>query len=436
MSLPEQPTGRRTGARTQRLWMIAALALAGVAGGGALLFAQGNGAAGHARCAGGEECEEAAGGGGGGGGRAGSSEVAAKVMKAGKGGIVHLAPGNYGEAVFKNVNAPGVVVTSANPASPAIFTGIFVRNSSGIRFENIRLDARVSVQKFPIMVVGSRGIGFTGLDATGEGTGLNPKSVSAMMIRNSSDVAVENSRIRLFWHGISMLASQRVRISGNELRDLRTDGIRGGGLSDTVIENNFITDFRPAEGDHPDGIQLWSVQQKEGSRNIVIRDNAVVRGRGDAAQGIFINEQVGTMPYTNMTITGNLVLGGRFNGISLIHVNGVKIEDNIVSGLPDRLSWIRLEKATGGSVAGNKAMKFTYEANSGIANSRNEVIGAASLDEAQRRLLAWVAAHPASRAAKGPLGAPLLAADKVGPLVTSGVNPDQRERMKGRKHQY
>ena len=360
-----------------------------------------------------------------------STELAKRVAKAHNGAVIALPPGDYGEAAFHNLRTGGMVtLTSADRAHPAVFAALSIRNSNGVRFDGIKVDASKSSLKFPITILNSDHIELKGIDAIGGGYGASPAAISALMIRDSGDVTVEKSRFRLFWHGISLLGSTRLRVAANELRDLRTDGIRGGGLIDTVIEDNFITDFHPMEGDHPDGIQIWSVRQKTGSRNLTIQNNLVARGKGDAAQGIFVNEQTGTLPYQNLVIRGNFIVGGRFNGVSVQHAEGLTIEDNAIVGLPDRLSWLRVLDSSGGMVTRNSAMKFNFSRkNSGITFSNNDITGAASLERAQARMMQWLSGKPRSRAATGPLLSPPLAADKIGPTVTSGENPDQRERM-------
>ena len=77
-----------------------------------------------------------------------------------------------------------------------------------------------------------------------------------------------------------------------------------------------MADFHPIPVDHPDGIQLWSTDQKTSASNITIRYNLVVRGKGEATQGIFVRDVVGGLPFKSVQVYGNLVIGARFNGIT------------------------------------------------------------------------------------------------------------------------
>src|SRR3546814_18636009 len=104
-------------------------------------------------------------------------------------------------------------------------------------------------------------------------------------------------------------------LSGNSFHTMRSDGVRGGGTNDVVISNNYFTDFHPVGADHPDAIQLWTTNTTESARNISITGNVFERGDGDIIQGIFLRDQSGgKLPYQDVTISDNIVLGGMYNG--------------------------------------------------------------------------------------------------------------------------
>ncbi|PND70702.1 calcium-binding protein, partial [Escherichia coli] len=67
-----------------------------------------------------------------------------------------------------------------------------------------------------------------------------------------------------------MLDSVGVTVRGNYFHDLRSDGVRGGGVSDIVVSDNLFTNFRPAFGDHPDAIQFWTLNQPNSASAITI----------------------------------------------------------------------------------------------------------------------------------------------------------------------
>jgi parallel beta-helix repeat protein len=101
----------------------------------------------------------------------------------------------------------------------------------------------------------------------------------------------------------------------------------------------------------------------------------VTRGDGAPVQGIFFRDTFDTMPYENITITKNLVIGGLYNGITLDGAKGFTVSDNIVSGLADQKSWIRLENAVGGVVQNNRSTDYisgpaTRSSRSAISGSR------------------------------------------------------------------
>lgn len=290
------------------------------------------------------------------------------------GATIALAAGPFEPLTIKNIAADRLTIRSADPARPAVLTGLTVRGSSGITLSGLAFDGQPTAMRYKLLVLGSSRITMDGLRFTGDAPVYDMRIVSAVMLRGSREVVFRNSTLAGYWHGISMLDLRGVEIADNVLRAMRTDAIRGGGVSEAVIRRNQMTDFAPAEGDHPDGIQLWSTRQREPGRNIRIEDNLVVRGNGGATQGVFVRDTHDKLPFENLTITGNLVVGGLYNGITVMGVTGALIADNQVLPAPDRASWIRVEKATGVTLRDNRAGRFVLKG--GIVESGNRTVAA------------------------------------------------------------
>ena len=257
----------------------------------------------------------------------------------------------------------GITITSADASNPAVITDFLVKNSSGITFSDIAFEPDTGgVGVYKLQTLNSSNITFDHVTVTGpEGdAGLN---INPFMIRNSTGVTVSNSEFSQLQNGINMLNNSDVTITNNYFHDLRTDGVRGGGNSDLTVTNNYFTDFHPADGDHPDAVQLWTTNTTTSASNITITDNVVIRGEGEAIQGIFISDQVGTLPYQNVTVSDNVVIGGLPNGILLQNVDGGVVENNVVAALGSDKSWISVKDSSDVVIDGNSATQYSFTGN-------------------------------------------------------------------------
>jgi parallel beta helix pectate lyase-like protein len=137
------------------------------------------------------------------------------------------------------------------------------------------------------------------------------------------------------------------------------------------VQNNSFYDFVTAPGVHGDGIQIFTSRTTTAAHDILISGNLVARGNGTPEQGIFVQDEVKTLPFHNVTIEDNAVIGEQWNGIYLSHATGdVQIRNNIIAswtganvvrgGDTDYISWLRLGDLGGATVAvtGNQAQAF------------------------------------------------------------------------------
>lgn len=213
----------------------------------------------------------------------------------------------------------------------------------------------------------------------------------ALMLRDSDDSRVEQSRFSGLRYGIGFYNADRLVVARNEIRDMQTDGIRGEGSDDLLIVGNVIGDFHPAPKDHADGIQLWTNNQTEPTRRITVRGNLIARGNGNFIQGIFIRDTFSKLPFEQLNISGNLVIGANYNAIAVLGAKGVTIANNIVAGYPDQKSWIRFTKAQDAHLEGNSATWYNRDDASQIQEARNVTRQATDrADEIRTMLAAWV----------------------------------------------
>ncbi len=307
------------------------------------------------------------------------------------GDVIKVLPGTYPVTELKTqVEGGQVIIQSANPEDPAQFDGLVLSNAKGLTLRGIAFAGPAAEKmRYKLLVINSANIKLNNLSFTGSVAAYQRRTISAVMLRDSSNVEFSDSVFSLYRHGIAMLNLINAQITGNEFTEMQTDGVRGGGVSQAVIANNIFAHFRPAPGDHPDGIQLWSTHQKTAARDIIIRDNLVVRGKGAPTQGVFVRDTHEKLPFENLEIRGNLVIGSLYNGIAVNGLHGGVIADNEVLAFPGRKSWIRLDNGKDVRLSNNKAMAYVSRNNERITETGNIVTEPNDKDVA-RHIRTWL----------------------------------------------
>jgi hypothetical protein len=298
--------------------------------------------------------------------------LAAAIRCAAPGSTLKLAPADFGTVEIRDPKTVGLTITSADPARPARFNGLALHGTAGFTLRNLKVGGPPpGGWRYAMLVF--RGSGFTAenIDLTGNRDEATRALDSALMVRNVDGAKLYRLRIASHRNGISLLDVSKVEVLENSLTDLRVDGIRGGGVNDARIARNVIASFHPVAGDHPDGIQLWSRNQKLSAQNIVIEDNLVLRGNGAPIQGIFISDRLG-LNFRNIEIRRNLCVGTMYNGIMVAGGDQVSIIDNTIIPLKSNNSWVRIEDSIDVNITGNGAGKFILS-NSKIHKNDNRI---------------------------------------------------------------
>ncbi|MEZ5654600.1 MAG: right-handed parallel beta-helix repeat-containing protein [Sphingobium sp.] len=280
------------------------------------------------------------------------------VSSARDGDVIKLAPGTYSNILIKNASFnSGITITSADPNNPAVLTDLTVRASSGLTFSSLDLYNRYD-QNLAFQFMGSSKLVLDNLNVYGSGNSASAMNAQLMIIRESSNIVVQNSDFGFGWHGLNLFNTTSANVVNNFFHDLRTDGVRGGGNSNLLIKGNAFTDFYPIGNDHPDAIQLWTTNTSGSAANITIEGNVVFRGNGGPTQGVFVRDVGGSLPFQNMVVTNNLIAGGIFNGIALSGVQNGYLTNNIVQGYTDQRSGIQMQNSSNVIVSGNEASRY------------------------------------------------------------------------------
>ncbi|WP_374578778.1 right-handed parallel beta-helix repeat-containing protein [Phenylobacterium sp.] len=282
-----------------------------------------------------------------------SDELATALRGARAGDVIETAPGVYANITIKN-RAFDKPVTIRGPGT---LNDLYVEASRGLIFSDLTFQAQSGLPN-QFRVSNSSEIRFRSIKFIGPKGVESRQKIGGLLVRGSRAISVRNSEFSDLVFGLSLLDNDNVEVSGNNFHDLVTDGVRGGGVSNLVISDNHFTDFYPAPGDHPDGIQLWTTNTTTTAQNITIARNSIVRGSGRKVQGIFLRDTHDQLPFHNVTIRDNIVLGGLYNGITVDGGKNVIISHNKVLGYPDMKSWIRTENIEDGDISDNVAQHY------------------------------------------------------------------------------
>ncbi len=276
---------------------------------------------------------------------ANASELSSALAAATGGETILLAGGDYGKLDMKGSQyASDVTIKSADQSSMASFSEAYLNQASNITFDTIKFDYTYSsgdsyhASKF--RVENSRDITFTdslfdGDAASGTGTAADGLGTGkGLIVKGSTNVDIVDSEFHSFWTGLSVNTSSDIYISGNNIHDIRSDGMKLGSSQTMLVEKNYIHDFHgdDALSDHRDMIQIQR-SSGTGVSDLTIRDNVFDMGSGDWTQTIWAGRDKGkendpTNWHQNVLIENNVIYNAHTHGISLNLTDGLTIRDN------------------------------------------------------------------------------------------------------------
>ena len=288
-----------------------------------------------------------------------SDELYEALAKAQGGDEIRLASGDYGElklwehSGFDVTFDSPVTITSADPDAPASFSGMGLNGVANLTFDNIvfdyTYDASHATFHKPFRITESENITITNSVFDGDlATDRSEKEDGlgfAQGLNISASSGIEISDTEFFhWHRAMVFGrTDDIVVTGNEIHNIRSDGMDFAQAQNVLIADNYIHDFHFAEGDHADMIQFWTSGTDAPSTDVIIRNNILDVGEGDETQSIFIRNEVvdslggGTdMYYQNFLIEENVILNGHLHGITVGETNGLVIQNNtLLSTDPD-----------------------------------------------------------------------------------------------------
>ncbi len=329
-----------------------------------------------------------------------SSDMLARAIASGRpGDVIRVAAGRYGPlSLGKELGGSGLTIEAAVAAAPPVFPSITISGIDHVTLRGLKVERAAGAEliDYIVAVARSQAVTIENLQIAAPGEAERGRQYG-IFVRDSRGVRIAGSRLSGTRYGIGLLDDQQIVIERNELRGLQTDGIRGGGLTDVVIAENVLGEFGPKPKEHPDGIQIWTANTTAPARRILIRDNLIARGAGGATQGIFVRDNKLQLPFEQLEIRGNLVVGSLYHGITVEGATRPAITDNEVIAYADQKSWIRTVHCTDPQLERNRASIFLMgtERHDGFGSNRSNRIEGGS---AAPRIRAWLERGPLANA--------------------------------------
>jgi hypothetical protein len=328
-------------------------------------------------------------------------DLSAALKAAKPGDTIRLPAGTYSGLSLDGFSfaAPGVTITSDDPAQPAVLTNFNIgmgSGFSGLTFS--RLDLKVLTPNWSgFNIYSSQHITFDHVHVYGPAGAPDP-DVQAVNFFDCSYITFTNSEVEQVSHGLSISRSDHVVVSGNNIHHVNSDTLDFVQVSNAVISGNALHDFFTTDGNHSDAMQFGTANSTVASHDVTISDNLIFRGGGGNTQGIFISDELGTMPFADFTVADNLIIGTGSSAIRPTHSAGITITGNelltLVGGDPTPLL---VQDSDRVSASGNAAVAISVEAKDGNTNvtlGQNALNAPVSHAEADARVRAWFAAHP------------------------------------------
>lgn len=325
----------------------------------------------------------------------------AAINSAHGGETIVLAPGVYADLAFKaglTFTKP-VTITSADRLKRAVVRDFTLNKVHGVRFTYLELaaldrDVVADGSYWGFKVLRSKDIHFDNVSIHGSLDGDPSNDVSGLQFRWSSNVSVTNSEFQQLERGLLVSQVNDAMVYGNTVHDMRSDGLDFVEVGNVKITGNTIGNFRPAPGDHPDGIQFWTRKSKSASHDVLIADNVILRSEGEHIQGIFMRDEELVLHYERMVITNNLVVGTGYHGISIGGAKGLTITNNtLITYDGEKKTWLKVTGSDDVTIIGNSATVFDITETTNIVQKGNTVSKAVK-DRGVAAMRDWTKSDP------------------------------------------
>lgn len=379
----------------------------------------------------------------------------AELLKAIKcalpGDTIALTAGSYGDvSIIRRDFADKLTITSLDPYNPATFSSLSIANSRGVVFDNVVFNQTPTTSSVAwnsaVSITNSQnieilnsilkgGLAVNGVDASAtkldtSGNVLGFPTGRAVTVSNSSDIVIKNNEISTFHKGVVLSKSAGVLIEGNEIHNLRTTPISGGGVNDVTVAKNHLHDLHPwnlgGTGDHGDFVHFWTVPGQNGpTTRVVVVDNYMDQARGQALLGVYLDDNRNGIGFNSVRIENNAIINSNNQAIRLENVRGTVVGNLAVASDLGSKVIPALVVRDGSSVTtlGNLIERVASDATSSV--TRLDIVARPGSDHSQTMtaFLNMLEDMTLPDLAMGHIRALFASVEKHAPLVSSAVTP-------------
>jgi hypothetical protein len=323
---------------------------------------------------------------------ASSAELQAMLKCDVDGATIALKPGDYGRLDLTDIK--GLTLLSDDPAKPASFEAIDIEGSNRVTLSRLRFGGGIDGVGYRLQIMNSADIAVAELDLSGA-PGFGESVPGGVFVRSSNRVSLKRLKIALVANGIRILDTRQLVVADNIIRDFGSDAIQASAASQLVISGNYISRAHPVPGDHPDGVQVFTLGNQTAASDIVIKDNLIERGSGGLMQGIFVTDETEKNPFVGLQITNNIVIGSMYHGIMVAGADSGAVRGNLIVPVDGQKNWIMLVKAGPVVLEDNVAQDLikdnvNLQSNADLGKNRRYIT---SQTEAAATSDAWKAKH-------------------------------------------
>jgi hypothetical protein len=288
--------------------------------------------------------------------------------------VISLQPGSYPEIRIEGMrNDAPVTITAADSKAPPVIHRLSVSDSRNIVFERMAFRPLAADQANGALVevsaaanIDFRRTAFTIPEA------LMDKRIQGMAVSNSTGVRLSDSVFDGLERAVVLQKSSGLVVEHNRFSNLGSAAMSLSECSDVSIASNRAGGFRPEIAGTPTFVQFSTRGAAAASRNVKVVDNVLIQDTRRISQGVvFANE--GRIDYDMIQITGNIIMLGGPNGLTVERGRGVLIERNILLD-PSGASFnnaIRVFNVSNGSIAGNMALAYAMRENQNVTVKLN-----------------------------------------------------------------
>ena len=270
-----------------------------------------------------------------------TTELVSAALSAEGGEVIQLASGNYGNTTINGAAPKSTVTIVEAPGATATFNQLTVKFSDNLSFDGFEIAHTnyTDSNEYALFLWDANDVELRNMSIHGSLDGNSWNDARGVRMLNSTGVLIDSSTITDVNNGLSLEKSSNVVFSNNVMSVMR-EGMQIAQGTHVLIDHNLIHSIKPnlSLNDHADSIQVMTGSTYQPTTDLTISNNALLKGSGDYAQGVFIQSESLPARHSNILVENNVYSGISAHGITLSGVSGGIVRGNSVLTAPGA-SW-------------------------------------------------------------------------------------------------